>query len=60
MSDTLQKMAIALADVENELIRRQGAVSDEPSDEFRSIFDDHEDEAEDDFFDDEEDDSSDL
>ena len=59
MSDTLQKMAIALADVENELIRKREASQPEPSDDFREIFDDYEDD-DDDLYDDEEDDSEDY
>lgn len=59
MSDTLQKMAIALADVENELIRKREASTPEPSDDFRDIFDDY-DAEDDDLFDDEEDDSIDF
>lgn len=63
MSDTLQKMAIALADVENELMRRRHEHNTQPSDEFMSIFDgDDEDLDEDDLdgdFDDEDDDNED-
>ena len=43
MSDNLQKMALALSDVEAELIRRRqendSLGSDEPSDEFLDMFD---------------------
>lgn len=59
MSENLSKMAMALADVENELIRRRAeVVSDtgEPSEEFADIFDDYDDDDE--SFD-EDDDSSD-
>jgi hypothetical protein len=60
MSDTLQKMAIALADVENELIRNRAsfASEQEPSDDFRSIFDQGDEEEEEGFFDDEDGDDS--
>lgn len=51
MSDTLQKMAIALADVENELMRRRHEHNTQPSDEFMSIFDGDDDEADEDDFD---------
>tara|TARA_Y100000310_G_C20683507_1_gene817529 strand:+ start:1876 stop:2061 length:186 start_codon:yes stop_codon:yes gene_type:complete len=57
MSDTLQRMALALADVEAELKRRQeDLVIAEPSDESDEVFDDVDDDDDDDisqFFDDE-------
>lgn len=51
MSDNLQKMAMALADVENELIRKRGGAIDDdageamPSDDFADIFDDQDDDS---------------
>lgn len=62
MSENIAKMALALGDVERELIRQREAamVDAEPSDDFRDIFDDPEDmDDDDDLFDDEDDDSED-
>lgn len=61
MSESIAKMALALGDVERELIRQReaAAVEAEPSDDFRDIFDDPEDMDDDDLFDDEDDDSED-
>lgn len=58
MSENLSKMAIALADVENELVRRRSELQSdagEPSEEFADIFDNYDDDDDSSF--DEDDDS---